>query len=59
MRLLRTWLKALRTVIGVPDYERYLRHMARAHPHAPVLTAAEFSRARHAARYDKPGSRCC
>jgi uncharacterized short protein YbdD (DUF466 family) len=53
------WLAVLRTVIGVPDYERYLRHMRARHPECAVLSKAEFATARLEARYSRPGSRCC
>jgi uncharacterized short protein YbdD (DUF466 family) len=59
MLRLRHWLTVLRTVIGVPDYERYLRHMRARHPEALVLTRDEFVRHRLESRYSRPGSRCC
>jgi len=49
----------LRTVIGVPDYDRYLRHMRARHPECVLLTPSEFARERLEARYSRPGSRCC
>jgi uncharacterized short protein YbdD (DUF466 family) len=56
---LQHWVQTVRTIIGVPDYERYLRHMRARHPECAVMTAAEFANARLQARYSKPGSRCC
>lgn len=56
---LHRWLGVLRTVIGVPDYERYLRHMRARHPECAVLSQAEFAKLRLEARYSRPGSRCC
>jgi uncharacterized short protein YbdD (DUF466 family) len=56
---LRAWIGVLRTVIGVPDYERYVRHMRARHPECALLTPAEFARERLEARYSRPGSRCC
>ncbi len=53
------WLRILRTIIGVPDYERYVRHMHARHPGCAVLSAADFARVRLESRYSKPGSRCC
>jgi uncharacterized short protein YbdD (DUF466 family) len=53
------WIAVIRTVIGVPDYERYLRHMRARHPECAVLSQAEFARERQEARYSRPGSRCC
>jgi uncharacterized short protein YbdD (DUF466 family) len=46
-------------MMGVPDYERYLRHLSEHHPGCPVPTRAEFERERLKARYERPGSRCC
>ncbi|HWL40867.1 MAG TPA: YbdD/YjiX family protein [Gemmatimonadaceae bacterium] len=53
------WAQALRTIAGVPDYERYLAHMRTAHPHDRAMTRSEFSVTRMGDRYDRPGSRCC
>ena len=49
----------LRRVIGAPDYERYLAHLARRHPGTTPLSRDEFARDALARRYDRPGSRCC
>lgn len=49
----------VRRVIGAPDYERYLAHVARRHPECIPLSRDEFSRDALARRYDRPGSRCC
>ena len=49
----------LRTVAGVPDYERYVAHMRTHHPADAPLTRDEFALRRMAERYEKPGSRCC
>ena len=48
-----------RTIIGAPDYERYLAHMRRRHPGSPPLARDEFARARMNDRYNRPGARCC
>ena len=52
-------LRALRQVLGAPDYERYLEHARRAHPGEPPLTEDEFCRRRMEERYSRVGSRCC
>ena len=57
--LVLKWVEVLRTVIGVPDYARYVRHMAARHPGCAVMTKDEFARMRLEARYSRPGSRCC
>jgi len=46
-------------VIGVPDYDRYLAHLAARHPGAKPMSRDEFIRQRQIDRYSKPGSRCC
>jgi uncharacterized short protein YbdD (DUF466 family) len=50
---------ALRAIIGVPDYARYLAHQRAKHPDATPLSREEFARERERARYDGTGSRCC
>ena len=67
MRLRRTEGAALiaravilvRTVIGVPDYARYLAHQRAKHPNATPLSREDFARERERARYEGTGSRCC
>ena len=59
MQTLRQWVAVVRTIIGVPDYAHYLRHMHTRHPECAVLTHNEFARQRLEARYSRPGSRCC
>ncbi|MEO5588334.1 MAG: YbdD/YjiX family protein [Gemmatimonadaceae bacterium] len=49
--------RGLRAMLGAPDYERYLAHMAN-HPGTP-LSRELFERERLQARYNRPGSRCC
>jgi uncharacterized short protein YbdD (DUF466 family) len=51
--------RALRLIIGAPDYERYLHHVRKAHPECAPVSQAEFERERLEARYARPGSRCC
>jgi uncharacterized short protein YbdD (DUF466 family) len=51
--------RAVRRVIGAPDYERYLAHVRHAHGGTEPLTREQFARDALARRYDRPGSRCC
>ena len=51
--------RVLRTVMGAPDYERYLAHVRQHHPERTPLTREAFVRERLEARYSRPGSRCC
>ena len=49
-------------MVGVPDYETYVAHVARAHPGEAPMTYKQFFRERQAARYGDGGTRgmrCC
>jgi uncharacterized short protein YbdD (DUF466 family) len=48
-----------RTVVGVPDYERYVNHMHSHHPECTPLTREEFVKDSLERRYSRPGTRCC
>ena len=52
-------VRVIRAIIGAPDYQRYLEHCERAHPGEEILTPEQFERERQAARYERPGARCC
>jgi uncharacterized short protein YbdD (DUF466 family) len=41
----------LRLMVGVGDYDAYVRHCVEHHPEAPVLSRKEWYRARVDARY--------
>lgn len=46
-------------MVGVPDYQNYVRHMQQAHPELPPLSLDAFMRARMQARYGgKSGGKC-
>jgi uncharacterized short protein YbdD (DUF466 family) len=51
--------RALRQVVGVPDYEVYLARHKVIHPGVPPMGEAEFFRFAIDRRYGKPGIRCC
>ncbi|MFD1106915.1 YbdD/YjiX family protein [Sphingobium olei] len=58
------WLHILRrmarSMVGVPDYDAYVRHMMAHHPGQPVMDRTQFFRDRQQARYGgKGGGRCC
>ena len=55
----RRALRVLRTIIGAPDYERYVAHMRAQHPECAVVSRDEFMKQRLESRYSKPGARCC
>jgi uncharacterized short protein YbdD (DUF466 family) len=52
-------LRVVRSIIGAPDYERYVAHMESHHPGCAVMSRDEFMRQRLESRYSRPGSRCC
>lgn len=56
---LRGALRIVRTIIGAPDYDRYVAHMHEHHPDCTVATRDEFMRQRLESRYSRPGARCC
>ncbi|MGQ0713146.1 MAG: YbdD/YjiX family protein [Gemmatimonadaceae bacterium] len=58
IELIRSFVRALRVVVGAPRYDAYRAHVARHHPDRTPMTRAEFERARLEARYETP-SRCC
>ena len=49
----------IRRIIGAPDYECYLAHLAARHPAETPMSREAFARDALARRYDRPGSRCC
>jgi uncharacterized short protein YbdD (DUF466 family) len=49
----------LRRIIGAPDYAFYVAHVRAHHPEREPMTEREFLAERFAARYEKPGARCC
>jgi uncharacterized short protein YbdD (DUF466 family) len=49
----------IRRIIGAPDYEGYLAHVATRHPGTTPLSREAFARDALARRYERPGSRCC
>jgi uncharacterized short protein YbdD (DUF466 family) len=48
-----------RRVLGVPDYEAYVRHLALVHPGITPLAREQFEHERLDARYSRPGAKCC
>lgn len=49
-----------RLMVGMPDYDAYLRHMREHHPGEPVMDPVSFFRDRQEARYGgRNGGKCC
>ena len=51
--------RAYLQVIGIPDYESYLAHMAQHHPGEPPLSRGEFCARAIDRKYGRSGPRCC
>jgi uncharacterized short protein YbdD (DUF466 family) len=52
-------LRVLRTIIGEPDYDRYVAHMRSHHPGCDIASRDDFMKQRMENRYSRPGARCC
>lgn len=57
--LLLAVVRAVPTILGAPDYERYVTFIRAHDPARPVPDRTTFERERLAARYSRPGARCC
>ena len=55
----RRVLRVVRTMIGEPDYDRYVAHMREHHPGCEIASRDEFMQQRMESKYSKPGTRCC
>jgi len=51
--------QAARLMVGLPDYDTYVRHRRLLHPELPIMTEAEFIRNRQEARYGSGRSGGC
>jgi len=62
-KTVRTWsVRAARLMIGIPDYETYVRHRQVNHPGQPIMSYEEFFAERQEARYAVSKGRfrgCC
>jgi uncharacterized short protein YbdD (DUF466 family) len=56
---LRGVARVVRTIVGAPDYDRYVTHMRDHHPECEPLSRDEFMHQRLESRYSRPGARCC
>jgi len=57
--LARTMRGACAQMFGIPDYERYIEHMAFRHPCDPLLSRREFFIWAIDRKYSRNGPRCC
>ena len=58
-RGIRALSQACRQIVGIPDYDRYLAHMAEHHPGEPVLSREEYFARAIDRKYGGSGPRCC
>ena len=60
-RVGRLFSQTARLMVGIPDYDTYIKHRALQHPDQPVMTRDEFFRERQESRYGGKGRtfRCC
>ena len=56
---LKSVVRVCRQMFGIPDYDRYLDHMRKHHPHDAVLSAREFCARAIDRKYEGKGPRCC
>ncbi|MET0371347.1 MAG: CstA-like transporter-associated (seleno)protein [Sphingobium sp.] len=58
--LLRRLRQTARLMVGLPDYDAYLRHMRDHHPGVAAMDRIAFFRDRQEARYGgRNGGKCC
>jgi len=53
------WRQTAKAVLGIPDYDAYLTHMAENHPHGTPMSRTAFFTAKQKARYGSIALRCC
>jgi len=56
---IRALRQACRQIVGIPDYDRYVAHMAKHHPGDAVLSREEFFARTIDHKYGRNGPRCC
>ncbi|HEX9893417.1 MAG TPA: YbdD/YjiX family protein [Gemmatimonadales bacterium] len=52
-------LQVIRRVLGMPDYDGYVRHVRSCHPGQTVPTERQFFEEYLKARYEGGPTRCC
>ncbi len=51
--------RAYLQIFGIPDYERYLAHVAAHHPGEAPLSRRDFSARAIERKYSRAGPKCC
>jgi uncharacterized short protein YbdD (DUF466 family) len=54
-----TLLRTLRSIAGMPDYDRHIEHLRRCHPDQEVPTRKQFYEEFVRTRYGEGTTRCC
>jgi len=57
----RLFKQTAELMVGLPDYDTYVRHRQALHPDQPIMSRDEFFRERHESRYGGKSRafRCC
>ena len=55
----RQWVRIVRRILGMPDYEAYVAHLRTFHPGCPPPTEREYFEEFVRARYSGGPTRCC
>jgi uncharacterized short protein YbdD (DUF466 family) len=56
---IRGLTSTLRSLFGMPDYERYVQHQRAHHPGQPEMSEREFCESELKRKYEGGGGRCC
>ena len=56
---LQAFVRTLRRVVGMPDYQAHLEHLRRRHPDRPLPSEREFFDQFVRTRYSDGPTRCC
>jgi uncharacterized short protein YbdD (DUF466 family) len=52
-------LAVIRRIVGVPDYDAYLKHLRTHHPETVPPTREQFLQKCWEDKFSRPGNRCC
>ena len=55
----RGLLSAVKRLLGMPDYQRFVEHVRQCHPERPVPSEREFFEQYVKDRYGTGATRCC
>ena len=58
-RLITRLVSFLRSVAGMPDYQRHIQHLRQCHPELSIPTERQFFEDFVRARYGDGPTRCC